>query len=370
MLSLAFSVNVSADTLSFDRLAVEDRFYYGTEEFVIHWIDNAFDHIEENSPYEHVCELKNITATAQPYYKSQIAITHSDSSSVIFKKGTTHQVLINGLKYAGTFQSAGGDYYRMAFDKSQMSMYIRYRYVDGSFSNYYQIPADDVTMKEISSEVYKLYLNTSITCENDVNSVYFILKWYNLSFLSNGPNYIYQGRVWFELDELQVETEQTDPKVGLLEKVVNYCRDMLNNIGTGFNNVLNSLTQLPNQIGIAISNIIRNLFVPPPDDITAFKNSLDELLSSKLGAVYQVGDIVKNSWEQIQNSDSTNTVNMPSVSLQSVGIPFSFGGYDVEIVPAKMSVIVEVLKKIISILATCLFVNGLLKRYDEVMGVE
>lgn len=50
-------------------------------------------------------------------------------------------------------------------------------------------------------------------------------------------------------------------------------------------------------------------------------------------------------------------------------ILFTFGGYDVQIVPTGFDFIVNILKTVIGIVCTILCVNALRKKYDEVMGV-
>lgn len=69
------------------------------------------------------------------------------------------------------------------------------------------------------------------------------------------------------------------------------------------------------------------------------------LLDDRLGAVSQVGDIVFESWDDIKNYDQQNSIYIPEVSLESAGIPYSFGDYVVSIVPSGFEMLVEVLKR-------------------------
>lgn len=136
-------------------------------------------------------------------------------------------------------------------------------------------------------------------------------------------------------------------------------------------NVFNSITELPQKLWNIISDGLKSLFIPSEDYLVQFKEDLDSMLEEKLGAVYQVIDITMNSWDKIKDSDATNTINFPKVEIALLGgDKFSFGGYDVKIVPDGFSFIIESIKLIVGICASLLFINGLRKRYDEVMGVD
>lgn len=105
--------------------------------------------------------------------------------------------------------------------------------------------------------------------------------------------------------------------------------------------------------------------------MVGYKTKWETLLAEKLGAVYQVTEIIFGAWDDVQNADETNTITFPTVSIP---LPdnnnFSFGGYDVKIVPDGFEAFVEVVKGAIGIACTFLFINGVRKRYDEVMGVR
>lgn len=365
----AFSVPVSADTnYSFDRISIVNKFYYGGDEITIHWVDNVLNYINESVDFSSQITKSGISATAMPYYMSTIAVGYNDNNSVAFKKGTKHNVVLNGFDYYAEVHNPAGDI-QIVFDDAYLNYQIRYRYTDGTFSGYFDGSKDDITLKSISNGLYRLNINTSIDCEKDVSSVFFILKWSNFNCLSAGTGDI-DFQFYFKHSDLQIETEQTDPKIGLLERIISGISGVTQSISNGFSGLIQKIVDLPKNLWNKFEEGLTVLFRPETAVIDKFKTDIDTLLSQKLGAVYQVGSILSSSWETIRNSDVVNTVSMPSVSLTSAGIPFTFGGYDVVIVPDGFNTVVEVLKKIISILATIAFVNGLLKRYDEVMGVE
>lgn len=155
---------------------------------------------------------------------------------------------------------------------------------------------------------------------------------------------------------VKVSTEEAGLLKGLLGKV---------------QAIFDSIADLPNKLWSAIENGLKSLFVPSEEYMVQFKEKTDLLLEEKLGAVYQVVDITLNSWDSIKTADEQNTISFPQTTI-SVGSNenFSFGGYDVQIVPNGFEGIASTLKVVVGIVCTILFVNGLRKRYDEIMGVE
>lgn len=167
---------------------------------------------------------------------------------------------------------------------------------------------------------------------------------------------------------LRDSNKEHKKQTGLLRDILSSIGDLGGNISDGFSNMIKGITELPQKLWDLIGEGLKSLFVPSEDDMTAYKDKWDELLSSRFGALYQVGDIMVNSIANIRESDVTNTITFPEATINLAGTEFSFGGYDVKVVPDGFETIVEICKKIISIACTFLFFNGLRKRYDEVMG--
>ena len=153
-------------------------------------------------------------------------------------------------------------------------------------------------------------------------------------------------------------------------KVFDAFKSALENISNWLSSVYDSIVALPQKLWNLIKEGLQALFVPNEEFMANYSQTWDDLFASRFGAIYQVGSIITDFASDIVVMDETNTINFPKVSLKNVGIPFEFGGYDVKIVPNNFGTLAEICKKIISITCTFLFINGLRKRYDEVMGVE
>lgn len=164
---------------------------------------------------------------------------------------------------------------------------------------------------------------------------------------------------------------QEPEEVGLLSGILGWIQNVYHKIVDGFQNMVDAISQLPSLIWGYIEDGLKSLFIPDEQFIVDYEDRWTELLSDRLGAVYQVSSVTIESWDRISAEDAQDTVQMPVVSIPLPGgQSFTFGGYVVKIVPDGFSFLVESVKLIAGIVATVAFVNGLRKRYDEVMGVD
>lgn len=91
---------------------------------------------------------------------------------------------------------------------------------------------------------------------------------------------------------------------------INESNSLLGNISSTVSNVLSSITQLPSKIADAI----KGLFVPTDAQMEELKGSFNNLLSEKLGFVYQAGSLVDGVFDAVfdavdnPNSDVSFTV--------------------------------------------------------------
>lgn len=160
-----------------------------------------------------------------------------------------------------------------------------------------------------------------------------------------------------------------DNSFNLMATVQSEEAGLLSGIIGWIKNIFNSIADLPFKIWEFISNGLKSLFVPSEEFLTKFKDDMDTLLSQKLGAVYQVVHLLTEGWDKIQANDTSNTIDFPEVTIP---LPdnneFKFGGQQVAIVPDGFDFLVTAIKTIVGICCTILFVNGLKRRYDEIMG--
>lgn len=181
---------------------------------------------------------------------------------------------------------------------------------------------------------------------------------------------------------MEISSEES----GLLKSLIEWIKgikskidDMFTNVSNGFSNIANSIgnvvnniIELPLKLWTLISDGLKNLFVPSADEMAEYSDKWDTLLSSRFGALYQSGELVENVVNAIQNQPATvaenGVINMPQVSLDSFGIPFTFGGFDIDIKPDGFEFLITLCKRTISIVCTLAFVNVLRKRYETIVG--
>lgn len=221
-------------------------------------------------------------------------------------------------------------------------------------------------------------IESSFIPSKNVDSVEFII---DSGYTPIGDNWhvsLYLGEVADRNDQFVLSMKQESQESGLLSGILDWVKgikgkidDTFTSITSGFSNIGKWFSELPSKLWNAISDGLKNLFVPDEDFIVQYKEDMDSMLSEKLGAVYQVIDITLESWDRISSSDEQNTINLPETTINlPENNKFSFGGYDVKIVPDGFTMLADAIKLIGGILCTILFVNGLRRRYDEIMGVE
>lgn len=131
--------------------------------------------------------------------------------------------------------------------------------------------------------------------------------------------------------------------------------------------ILETLKELPSQIVLNIEESLINLFVPDNQAIIDMQEDWNNLLADRFGALYQVGDLVSDFADAFNESEQ-KTVTLPSVTVPVGADGWTFGGWEIQVVPDGMEVLFTTLKTLVSIVATFLFVNGLKRRFDSLIG--
>ncbi len=206
-------------------------------------------------------------------------------------------------------------------------------------------------------------LTLTFTPKHDVKRIDFQL-YVDFDFPDDSELIVYLGEADGDSGFI-LELEQQTEEAGLLDGILGWIKNIFTKIG----DIASSITELPSKIWDLISNGLQSLFVPSDDYITNFKDDMNILLSERLGAVYDVVDKTLNGWDRIQANDESNTIEFPLVSIDlPENTTFEFGGQEVKVVPDGFEFFVNTLKLVVGIVCTILFINGLKKRYDEIMG--
>lgn len=186
--------------------------------------------------------------------------------------------------------------------------------------------------------------------------------------------------------KVQLSVSQSSEESGLLNGIIEWLKGIKNGISDlfsaisdgftnliqGVKNVFNTLVELPGKLWTFIENGLKALFVPDDEFISNFKDSFDSLLSERFGILYDSGSLIFNSIfsmaEQMQSGEIQDYIEFPQVDLNFGDSSFSFGGWNVRIVPEGFEFLVELIRVFTTGLLFFPFINSCRKRYDRLVG--
>lgn len=293
----------------------EGKIYYGDNYKLVRG-DTSVDatsFISENGVYT-LEELETVTTTIDFY----IRFCKSTPGST-YKQGT----------FQADYNMTWGDWINS--DYNIIGLIDNNGYVFDSNGNYPLTTVGNVT-----------YQVTDIIDQSGTN--YYL--WYSYNITYGLVNYMYD----FDITSITVVEE--DEK-GLLTTVLDWLRSIRDNI-----------LAIPQAIG----NKIYNLFIPDQEDIISTKDKFISLLESRFGLAYDAVEVVDNYASAFVYTETKASIDVPEVTVDLVGVPYSVGGWTVDLIPDGFEDVVEVLKLINNIVCTGLFVNAVRKRFGEVIG--
>lgn len=354
MLFTAFSVGVSAESVD-----VPD---YEIKIDVSVTAENDYSYLSEKSftfsPRNNSPTSSNMQFSGLPNGNVDIFSCHTitpKSDDVLIKKGKSTDFILENAFYCLQLLN-GSTTYAWTYYPGSVRLLLFYANGEFEYITNYKYEVIDHKSNYYFFEFTPKYDVIKVELQNT--------KTVNFPF-SNGTLVYYAGQT--HNTEWILSLEQEDEKTGLLKSIIEWLKGIKN----GITDLFDSIKELPSKIWSFIENGLKSLFVPSEEFLTGFKTDMEDMLREKLGAVYQVIEITLESWDSIMNSDKKNYINLPETTIN---LPnnnsFTFGGYKVNIVPDGFAFIVTSIKTIIGIACTILFINGLRKRYDEVMGVE
>lgn len=318
-------------------------------------------HYPKDSTRQNIQGTKSVyTPTGGAYCTLELYIANSDKT-VLWDSGSIVTGKLENIYFTGSVAVTGIATYPLNISRVQGNLLY-----------------SDSTTETITASVEKdrngyYLINYDFTADKDVSQIYFQLFSEDLPSTALGKSVT----VTMETGEPTLEQEvNTNIVWGSLASEIQseesgWLAKIWQKLTNGFSEMVDAITGLPAKIWGYIEDGLKSLFIPDEEFIVSYKEKWEELLADKFGAVYQVVNVTLESWDRITNSDETNAIEFPKVTIP---LPddneFSFGGYDVKIVPDGFGALATACKMIAGIVCTILFVNGLRKRYDEVMGVE
>lgn len=158
-------------------------------------------------------------------------------------------------------------------------------------------------------------------------------------------------------------------KIGdFMTSVANSFSELFSKLGTWFSNLISSIIELPSKIWTLIENGLKSLFVPDETFIQEYKNDWDIVLSDRFGAIYQSVELLIDYVSMVDNEVSKGTITLPSTSIDLPdGAVFTFGGYDVKIVPEGFGFLADAVKFAVDVVCSFAVINALKRRFERVM---
>lgn len=294
------------------------------------------------------------------YYKSQ-------GTTIIAKKGTDVTFNLSNFALSSGYTYGGENYNLGGFTSNNQSVYTaEFKDLNGKTICTVPITFDKITPHGVGM------MSFSVDSENltaDCYSIDIHLKFYTgIAFYDGIPNDHWNNASDFYLlagfnNSSMIET-LVDDSTGLLKGITN----IINNIKDGISNLITGITELPSKLWGFIENGLKGLFVPSEAEMTEIKGNWDTLLSDRFGGLYQTVSLIDDYAKSFTDPEQKKSIKIPELKIPFGQSEFVFGGQDVQIVPDKFSFLIDVIKTIISIIATCLFVNGLRNRFERMVG--
>ena len=141
--------------------------------------------------------------------------------------------------------------------------------------------------------------------------------------------------------------------------------------------IFSAISDIPNQIGNKLTAFgnwlidqIKGLFVPSEETIIELKDKFEALLADRFGAAYQSIEVVEQFGQAMgisTYSDTVDTITFPSVTVPLAGTEFTFGGWEVDLVPKGFEGLITPLKLIVDLVCTIACVNMFRRRMEGVL---
>lgn len=367
-LFLAFSVTASAESIEVpESFTIGQSSYLKPEGNTYNFSPASLMFYPHNGTQETQSGAVSLNASqlvSNAYYQSHYSLVYDDGS-VIMNGGENYDFRLNSIYFSCLVAPITNNTNKLYYVREPEVASVVLFYNDGS-----QETVTDKASVSWNSGTPLCNFSMSVSPKKDVTKVFIALRSsISKDFDKNDDKYTNKGidysvgmtayyGEWNGDEDYHYTLEVENKEVGLLRGIIEWLKGLFN-----------SIVELPQNLWNLISEGLKALFVPSEEYITGFKEDMNEMLSRKLGAVYQVIDITFNSWGDINANDENNVINLPKTSINLPGDNiFSFGGFDVQIVPNGLEWLAVAIKTFVGILCTVLFVNGLRKRYDSIIG--
>lgn len=148
-----------------------------------------------------------------------------------------------------------------------------------------------------------------------------------------------------------------------IEALLDECNKKLDDSLSWLEKIWNAIKDIPGSISSALADSL----TPSEGKVDEALGKAEDLMQDHLGGVYQAGEAVGSIFSALTVQDTQNTVTFPAVSLNLAGVPFAFGGWEVDVVPDQLEFLADTCKLAIDIICTMAFANAMKNRIEKIL---
>ena len=180
-------------------------------------------------------------------------------------------------------------------------------------------------------------------------------KYYDLLYLwNNGATY---SRYQYEFDFSITSVDVTIQDEG----------GLLNGIIAWLKKIKDSIVELPKNIAQTVAAKIQGLFVPDQEDLLEIIDKFELLLQERFGIAYDANKIIDDLATSFTYTESKSKILFPQVTVKLAGVDYTFGGWEVNLIPEGFEGLVDTLKFLVNIVCTLAFVMAIRKRWEDIL---
>lgn len=282
-----------------------------------------------------------------------LVVEKTDGTPILYQNDAQCNLEMHDIYYSFLVNDMSGNavYYR-----SPSSIQALVYYVYGG-SEYFDV-------MEYTVNGTALNLNFDITPSDDISKIEFIIRQDFKSTVKKVTFYLgnlMTSDVYFPY----VITDEPTKEEGLLSGLIGWVKNIFNKIS----DIGSAIVELPAKIWDKISEGLKSLFVPSEEDLNLAFERFDNWARDKFGALYQAMVILDSVYDSISSAEGETTIVMPSTTINLPGNnTFTFGGWEVKVVPDGFEFLALSVKWATTVLFTLAFLNGMRKRYESVFG--
>lgn len=157
-------------------------------------------------------------------------------------------------------------------------------------------------------------------------------------------------------------------KIGdFMTSVANSFSTLFTKLGNWFGDLIDSILELPSKIWNLIESGLKKLFIPSVDYMEEYQDKYSNLFKERFGLLYECVTLIDEFFGNLDVSTKQNFIEIPSVTVDLAGEDFTFGGYQMQIVPTKFEFLADAVKTLTSIICSFGFVIAMKNRFTRLL---